>query len=171
MRYDLTVRENIGVGDIASLADTRRVRSAASRAGLDKIVDRFMHGYDQMLGRRFKDGVDLSGGEWQKVALARSFAGNPKLLIFDEPTSSLDARAEEEFLRYFRNRREGPMAVLISHKLSSVRWADKVIVLEKGQVCETGTHEELIAMGGRYASLFQLQAAAFWGTAQERYLC
>lgn len=161
MRYDLPVRENIGFGNLGALSDDHRLRSAARKSGAEKLIDKFPLGYDQVLGRRFKDGTDLSGGEWQKIALARAFASDAQLLILDEPTASLDARAEDEFFRQFRRQSTGPMAVLISHRLSTVRMADKIIVLEHGEIREEGTHDDLLRLGGRYAELFKLQAAAF----------
>nr|MBA3805784.1 ABC transporter ATP-binding protein [Acidobacteriota bacterium] len=162
MRYDLAIRENIGFGNLAALGDEQRLRSAAIKGGAEKLIGRFPLGYDQVLGRRFKDGTDLSGGEWQKIALSRAFMSDAQLLILDEPTASLDARAEDEFFRRFRGQNTGPMAVLISHRLSTVRMADKIVVLDQGEIREEGTHEELLRLGGRYAELFQLQAAAFF---------
>lgn len=161
MRYDLPVRENIGFGNLSALNDDHRLRLAASKGGAEKMIDKFPQGYDQVLGRRYKDGTDLSGGEWQKIALSRAFVSDAQLLILDEPTASLDARAEDEFFRRFRNQSAGPMAVIISHRLSTVRMADKIVVLEHGEIREEGTHADLVRTGGHYAELFKLQAAAF----------
>jgi ATP-binding cassette subfamily B protein len=162
MRYDLPVRENIGFGNLTALSDERRLRSAATKGGAEELIDRFPLGYDQILGRRYKDGIDLSGGEWQKIALARAFVSDAQLLILDEPTASLDARSEYEFFKRFRSQSTSPMAVFISHRLSTVRMADKIVVLEGGEILEHGTHEDLLRLGGRYAELFNLQAAAFF---------
>ncbi len=162
MHYDLSVRENIGFGNLRVLTDDNRLRSAARKGGAEKLIDRFPLGYDQMLGHRFKDGTDLSGGEWQKIALARAFTSDAKLLILDEPTAALDIRAEDEFFRRFRNQSTSPMAVLISHRLSTVRMADKIVVLDRGEIQEEGTHAELLRLGGRYAELYELHAAAFF---------
>jgi ATP-binding cassette subfamily B protein len=162
MHYDLSVRENIGFGNLRVLTDDYRLRLAARKGGAEKLIDRFPLGYDQMLGHRFKDGTDLSGGEWQKIALARAFTSDAKLLILDEPTAALDIRAEDEFFRRFRSQSTSPMAVLISHRLSTVRMADKIVVLDQGEIQEEGTHAELLRLGGRYAELFELHAAAFF---------
>jgi ATP-binding cassette subfamily B protein len=162
MRYDLSVRENIAFGNLRVLTDDNRLRLAARKGGAEQLIDRFSLGYDQMLGHRFKDGTDLSGGEWQKIALARAFTSDAKLLILDEPTAALDIRAEDEFFRRFRSQSTSPMAVLISHRLSTVRMADKIIVLDLGEIREEGTHAELLRLGGRYAELFELHAAAFF---------
>ncbi|HET6976348.1 MAG TPA: ABC transporter ATP-binding protein [Pyrinomonadaceae bacterium] len=162
MRYDLSVRENIGFGNLSALGDDQRLQSAATRGGAAKLIDRFPLRYDQMLGRRYKDGIDLSGGEWQKIALSRAFVNDTQLLILDEPTASLDARAEDQFFKQFQTESIAPLAILISHRLSTVRMADKIIVLEHGQVREEGTHDDLLKLGGRYAELFNLQAAAFF---------
>jgi ATP-binding cassette subfamily B protein len=162
MRYDLPVRQNIGFGNLNALSDENSLRLAARKGGAEKLIDKFPLGFDQILGRRFKNGVDLSGGEWQKIALSRAFVSDAQLVILDEPTASLDARAEDEFFRRFRSQSTGPMAVLISHRLSTVRMADKIIVLEQGEIVEEGTHEDLLKLGGRYAELFELQAAAFF---------
>ena len=162
MRYDLPVRQNIGFGNLDALEDEDSLRLAARKGGAEKLIDKFPLGFDQILGRRFKDGVDLSGGEWQKIALSRAFVSDAQLVILDEPTASLDARAEDEFFRRFRSQSTGPMAVLISHRLSTVRMADKIVVLEQGEIVEEGTHEDLLKLGGRYAELFELQAAAFF---------
>lgn len=162
MHYDLTVRENIGFGNLSALADDQLLKTAAAKGGASKLIDRFPSGFDQILGRRFKDGTDLSGGEWQKIALARAFVSDAQLVILDEPTASLDARAEDEFFRRFRRESAGRMAVLISHRLSTVRMANRIVVLEHGKIREEGTHEELLRLGGHYAEVYNLQAAAFF---------
>jgi ATP-binding cassette subfamily B protein len=125
------------------------------------LLPRFVGGYQQMLGRRFEGGVALSGGEWQKIALARAYLREAQLLILDEPTAALDARAEYEVFLRFSELVAGRMAVLISHRFSTVRMADRIIVLKDGGVVEEGTHDELVASGGLYAELFTLQAAGY----------
>jgi ATP-binding cassette subfamily B protein len=166
VRYDMRADENIAVGRIAALATgsddaQERIDDAAHRSLASEVVATLPQGYGTMLGRRFEGGVDLSGGQWQKVALARAYMRDAQLLILDEPTAALDARAEYEVFRRFSELTEGKMAVLISHRFSTVRMADRILVLEHGRVLEDGTHEELLAVGGRYAELFHLQAAGY----------
>ncbi|MEO8592965.1 MAG: ABC transporter ATP-binding protein [Candidatus Solibacter sp.] len=161
MRYDLLIRENIGFGKIESLGDQARVESAAVKSLAKHVVDRLPNGYDQMVGRRFEGGVDLSGGEWQKFALARAYMRDAQLLILDEPTATLDARAEYEVFQRFSELTRDRMAVLISHRFSTVRMADRILVLADGAIREQGTHEHLLGLGGRYAELFELQAAGY----------
>ena len=135
--------------------------SAQARSQADEVVARLPGRYDQMIGKRFKNGVDLSGGEWQKVAIARAYMRDAQVLILDEPTAALDARAEFEVFQRFKDVSRGKTAVLISHRFSSVRMADRILVLAEGTVEAAGTHAELIAQGGRYAELFELQAAGY----------
>jgi ATP-binding cassette subfamily B protein len=135
--------------------------TAAEQSLASVLLPRFNEGYRQMLGRRFDGGVDLSGGEWQKVALARAYMRDAKVLILDEPTASLDARAEYEVFVRFSELVAGRMAVLISHRFSTVRMADRIIVFQHGQIAEEGSHAELVARGGLYAELFRLQAAGY----------
>ncbi|HEX9054526.1 MAG TPA: ATP-binding cassette domain-containing protein, partial [Gemmatimonadales bacterium] len=161
VRYDLVLRENIAVGNIERREDEPRIFCAAERSLADTVARRLTGQYDQMLGRRFDGGVDLSGGEWQKVALARAYMRDAQLLILDEPTAALDARAEYEVFLRFSELTAGKMAVLISHRFSTVRMADRILVLRGGELVEDGTHEELVARGGLYAELFQLQAAGY----------
>jgi ATP-binding cassette subfamily B protein len=161
VRYDLVMRENIAVGNIEQREDEPRLRSAAERSLADSVARRLSGQYDQMLGRRFEGGVELSGGEWQKVALARAYMRDAQLLILDEPTAALDARAEFQVFLRFSELTAGKMAVLISHRFSTVRMADRILVLRGGELAEEGTHEELVARGGLYAELFQLQAAGY----------
>jgi ATP-binding cassette subfamily B protein len=161
MRYELLAKENIGFGKIEDLADQSRIETAAQKSMAYQVIDKLPNGYDQMIGRRFDGGVDLSGGEWQKFALARAYMRDAQLLILDEPTATLDARAEYEVFRRFSELTKDRMAVLISHRFSTVRMADRILVLENGQVREQGTHEKLVALGGRYAELFELQAAGY----------
>jgi ATP-binding cassette, subfamily B, bacterial len=161
MRYDMLVRENIGFGRIEQLANQTRIESAAQKSLAHPLVSQFKLGYDQMLGRRFENGVDLSAGQWQKVALGRAYMRDAQVLILDEPTASLDARAEYEVFLRFADLTKGRMAVLISHRFSTVRMADRILVLANGELVEQGTHQQLVALGGRYAELFELQAAGY----------
>lgn len=161
VRYHLTAAENIAVGQIAARDDRPRVEQAAERGLADAVVARLPDGYEQVVGRRFERGVDLSGGEWQKVALARAYMRDAQLLILDEPTAALDARAEADVFQRFRALTAGKTAVLISHRFSTVRMADRILVLDGGQQAELGTHPELVAAGGRYAELFELQAQGY----------
>src|SRR5215218_10034054 len=177
VRYDMRFDENVGVGEIQGvtgyLADARDATtempgvppeslvSAAERLQASSLLPRFSRGYRQMLGRRFDDGVDLSGGEWQKIALARAYMREAQLLILDEPTAALDARAEYEVFVRFNQLMAGRMAVVISHRFSTVRMADRIVVLGDGRVIEEGTHEELLAREGLYSELFEMQAAGY----------
>jgi ATP-binding cassette subfamily B protein len=161
VRYDFLLRENIAVGNISRLEDQPGIEGAAGRSLADTVARRLQGGYAQMLGRRFEGGVDLSGGEWQKVALARAYMRDAQLLILDEPTAALDARAEYQVFLRFSELTKGRMAVLISHRFSTVRMADRILVLRGGELVEQGTHEELLALGGLYSELFQLQAAGY----------
>ena len=161
VRYDFLLRENIAVGNIGRLEDQPGIEGAAGRSLADTVAQRLAGGYAQMLGRRFEGGVDLSGGEWQKVALARAYMRDAQLLILDEPTAALDARAEYEVFLRFSELTKGRMAVLISHRFSTVRMADRILVLRGGELVEQGTHAELLAVGGLYSELFQLQAAGY----------
>jgi ATP-binding cassette subfamily B protein len=161
VRYHLTAGENIGVGQIDAMGDPKRIREAARRAMADQVIERLPGGYDQVIGRRFRTGVELSGGEWQKIAIARAYMRDAQVVILDEPTAALDARAEFEVFRRFKELSAGKTAVLISHRFSSVRMADRILVLEQGRIEASGTHEELLAAGGRYAELFELQAAGY----------
>ncbi len=161
MRYDNTARENIGFGRIEALSDSERIASAANSSLAIDVIRRLDNGFDQMVGRRFEGGVDLSGGEWQKLALARAYMRDAQLIILDEPTATLDARAEYEVFQRFSDLTAGRMAVLISHRFSTVRMADRILVLSDGEICEQGTHHELVRLGGQYAELFELQAAGY----------
>jgi ATP-binding cassette subfamily B protein len=161
VRYHLTAAENIAVGRIEARADRARIVAAAERSLADEVIRRLPDGYEQILGKRFRSGVELSGGEWQKVAIARAYMRDAQLLILDEPTASLDARSEFEVFQRFKELSEGKTAVLISHRFSSVRMADRILVLADGTVEAAGTHEELMAERGRYAELFELQAAGY----------
>jgi ATP-binding cassette subfamily B protein len=161
VRYQFTAADNIAVGRIEARDDRARIVRAAERSLADEVIRKLPKGYDQILGKRFRAGVDLSGGEWQKVAIARAYMRDAQLLILDEPTAALDARAEFEVFKRFKELSEGRTAVLISHRFSSVRMADRIVVLLDGAIDSAGTHEELLARGGRYAELFELQAAGY----------
>jgi|TARA_B100000809_G_scaffold262098_1_gene312317 ATP-binding cassette subfamily B protein len=161
VRYDLKVRENIAVGQIDAIGDQPRIVRASEMSLADSVVANLESGLDHMLGRRFKGGANLSGGEWQKVGLARAYMRDAQILILDEPTAALDARAEYQVFERFADLTEGRMAVLISHRFSTVRMADRIVVLEDGYVTEDGTHDELLIRSGSYAELFTLQAAGY----------
>jgi ATP-binding cassette, subfamily B, bacterial len=161
VRYHLTAAENIAVGRIEARQDRARIEAAADSSLAGEVIERLPLGYDQMIGKRFKTGVDLSAGEWQKVAIARAYMRNAQLLILDEPTASLDARSEFEVFQRFKELALGKTAVLISHRFSSVRMADRILVLAGGEIEESGTHDQLLARRGRYAELFELQAAGY----------
>jgi len=161
VRYHLTAGENIAVGQVEAMHDTSRIREAARRSMADEVIESLPQGYDQLIGRRFKTGVDLSGGQWQKIAIARAYMRDAQVMILDEPTAALDARAEFEVFQRFKELSEDRTAVLISHRFSSVRMADRILVLAEGRLEDSGTHDELMARGGRYAELFELQAAGY----------
>ncbi|MET0205527.1 MAG: ATP-binding cassette domain-containing protein, partial [Casimicrobiaceae bacterium] len=161
VRYHLTAAENIAVGRIEARNDRARIREAAERSLADEVIAKLPNGYDQVIGKRFRTGIDLSGGEWQKIAIARAYMRDAQVLILDEPTAALDARSEFEVFQRFKELSEGKTAVLISHRFSSVRMADRIVVLADGSVEAIGTHEQLLAQNGRYAELFELQAAGY----------
>ncbi len=161
VRYEFILRENIAVSEIAASEDSVRIEEAARRSLADAVARRLAGGYEQQIGRRFEGGVELSGGEWQKVALARAYLRDAQVLILDEPTAALDARAEFEVFERFAELTHGKMAVIISHRFSTVRMAEHIVVLTQGQIVEQGTHTELLAGDGLYAELFNLQAAGY----------
>jgi ATP-binding cassette subfamily B protein len=161
MRYDMTAWENIAVGQIGARENLDQVELAAQKSLAEGVIKKLPLGYDQMLGRRFETGVDLSGGEWQKVALARAYLRDAQILVLDEPTAALDARSEHEVFERFAELTKGKMALLISHRFSTVKMADRIIVLERGVIAEEGRHEQLMAHGGRYAEMFELQASSY----------
>jgi ATP-binding cassette subfamily B protein/ATP-binding cassette subfamily C protein len=162
VRYQFTVGENIGVGDVHNLDDTSRWQVAAEKGLAQQFIEKLPESFQTQLGRWFKGGQELSGGQWQKIALARAFMRTQAdILVLDEPTSAIDAQAEYEIFNHFRTVTQNQMVFLISHRFSTVRMADKILVIENGEVVEQGTHEELLADGGRYARLFLLQAAGY----------
>jgi len=161
VRYNLTAADNIAVGRIEGRGDRARIEAAAERSMADPVIRRMQDGYDQMIGKRFRNGVELSGGEWQKLAIARAYMREAQVLILDEPTAALDARSEYEVFQRFKELSAGRTAILISHRFSSVRMADRILVLSGGKVEASGTHDALLAAGGRYAELFELQAAGY----------
>lgn len=159
--YQLTAGENIGLGRLEQLTDEEMIARSAVKSGADEVVGRLPEGYATMLGRWFDSGHQLSGGEWQKIALARAFMRDAQILILDEPTAALDAKAEYELFLRMRELTEGKTAIFISHRFSTVRLADRILVLENGELIEQGSHDELMLRGGRYAELFNLQAASY----------
>ena len=161
MRYSFTAADNIAVGRIEARDDRARIIESAERSLADEVIRKLPEQYDQLLGKRFRTGIDLSGGEWQKVAIARAYMRDAQLLILDEPTAALDARAEYEVFERFKELSRGKTVVLISHRFSSVRMADRIVVLKDGTVEAEGTHAELLQQQGRYAELFELQAAGY----------
>jgi ATP-binding cassette, subfamily B, bacterial len=161
MRYEMTARENIATGRIEQIDNLDDIVASAHKSLADEVIAKLPGKYDQMLGRRFETGVDLSGGEWQKLALARAYLRDAQLLILDEPTAALDARSEYEVFERFAELTGGKMALFISHRFSTVRMADRIVVLAEGQIVEDGSHEKLMALGGQYAEMFELQAASY----------
>jgi ATP-binding cassette subfamily B protein len=161
LRYQMTFAQNIAVGNISQQHNRPLIETSAKQSLADLLAAKLPGTYDQQLGKRFAQGVELSGGEWQKVALARAYMRDAQLLILDEPTSALDARAEYEVFQRFAELTKGKTAVLISHRFSTVRMADRIVVLEKGELIEIGSHEELLLIGGRYAELFELQSMGY----------
>jgi ATP-binding cassette subfamily B protein len=161
VRYNLSAGENIGVGLVEAMTDDARIRDAARRGMADEVINALPNGYEQLIGRRFKQGVDLSGGQWQKIAIARAYMRDAQVMILDEPTAALDARSEFEVFQRFKELSDNRTAVLISHRFSSVRMADRILVLADGRIEASGTHAELMTQGGRYAELFELQAAGY----------
>lgn len=161
LRYQMTLSQNIAVGNISEIDNKPLIQKAAQESLADILAEKLPNQYEQALGRRFNNGVELSGGEWQKVALARAYMKDAQVLILDEPTAALDARAEYEVFQRFAELTKGKSAVLISHRFSTARLADRILVLDKGTIMEMGTHAELLAQNGRYAELFNLQAMGY----------
>jgi ATP-binding cassette subfamily B protein len=161
MRYEMTARDNIAVGRVEEMNNLELIEAAAQKSMAHPTIMRLPQAYEQMLGRRFEQGVDISGGEWQKVALARAYLRDAQLLILDEPTAALDARSEFEVFHRFAELTAGKMALFISHRFSTVRSADRIIVLENGKIAEEGSHDQLASLGGRYAEMFEMQASSY----------
>lgn len=161
MRYDMTAAENIGMGRIEEAANIFQIRAAAMKSYAENLIRKLPNGYDQLLGCRFEGGMELSGGEWQKIAIARAHLRDAQVLILDEPTAALDARSESEVFQHFTELANGKMTFLISHRFSTVRMADRILVLENGRIAEQGPHDRLVKSGGRYAEMFELQAAGY----------
>lgn len=159
--YYMSAQSNIGVGQLNQLENLEAIKQSAAKSGANAVIEKLPEGYDTMLGRWFNEGTQLSGGEWQKIALARAFIRDARILVLDEPTSSLDARAEYDVFVKFRELTEGKTAIFISHRFSTVRLADRIFVIEEGELKENGSHQELMALDGRYAELFNLQANAY----------
>ncbi len=157
----MTIAQNIAAGNIIERENRKLVKSSAEQSLANVFIEEFQNNYDQQLGRRFNEGVELSGGQWQKIALARAYMRDAQLMILDEPTAALDARAEYEVFQRFVELTKGRTSVLISHRFSTVRMADRILVLDKGELLEMGSHEELLQKKGKYAELFQLQAKGY----------
>ncbi|MEA2524634.1 MAG: ATP-binding cassette, subfamily bacterial, partial [Thermomicrobiales bacterium] len=159
--YQLSARENVGVGNVERVGDLAAIARAAERGGADDVIAGLPKGYETTLGKWFEGGHQLSGGEWQKVALSRAFMRDAQILILDEPTAALDAQAEHDLFSRIKSLAEGKIALFISHRFSTTRMADRILVLDQGRLIEQGTHQELMALGGQYSHLFELQAASY----------
>jgi len=159
--FNLSVRDNIWFGDVDKPYDSSYIPKASVQAGADEMIKNLPQGYDTVLGRMFERGEELSEGQWQKIALARAFFRDTQLIILDEPTSSMDPKSEYELFNSFRNILNGRTSLLISHRMSTVRMADKIFVMDKGKIVETGSHKELLSYGGIYADLFETQASNY----------
>jgi ATP-binding cassette subfamily B protein len=161
VRYDMTAAENIALGRVDASVSLAKIQAAARKSYAESVIRKLPRQYDQPLGCRFEGGVDLSGGEWQKIALARAHLRNAQLLILDEPTAALDARSEREVFARFAELTRDKTSILISHRFSTVRMADRILVLDGGRIAEDGSHDRLIRDGGHYAEMFELQAAGY----------
>lgn len=161
-KYQLTVQENIGFGRLEEIDNLGKIKSAARKAGIAEFIEtELSDGYQSQLGTRFEGGVDLSVGQWQRMALARAFMRDGEILILDEPTAALDAKAEYEVFKRFVDLVEDKISILISHRFSTVRLADEIVVLDDGQIIEQGSHQELLDHDGQYATMFNLQAKGY----------
>jgi ATP-binding cassette, subfamily B, bacterial len=161
VRYHLPVRENIGFGQIEAADDMAAIIASARKSGAHSMIESLPDGYETMLGRWFHGGHELSLGQWQRIALARAFMRDAAILVLDEPTASLDAQTEYEIFRHFQELTEGKMAILISHRFSTVRMADRIVVIQDGRITEAGSHQELLRREGVYARLFTMQAEGY----------
>jgi ATP-binding cassette, subfamily B, bacterial len=161
VRYMLTTKENIGFGDVDKIEDINRIKLAALKAGADEVVASLPKGFEHRLGTLFDDSSLLSVGQWQRISLARAYMRDSAILILDEPTASLDARIEYETFQRFRELTAGKISILISHRFSNVRMADRIVVLENGEIVEQGTHDELLNLDKHYAKLFNMQASGY----------
>lgn len=160
-QFYLTARENIGLGWVNEIANIHRIKDASSKSGADQVIERLPYGYDSILGRYFDSGNQLSVGEWQKIAIARAFMRNGKILILDEPTASVDVKTEYEIFRRFKELTHERISILISHRFSTVRMVDRILVLEDGRIIEQGMHEDLMKLGKKYAMMFKMQAEKY----------
>ena len=161
VHYQFTASENIGFGQVNAMNDRARILDAARKGGADDVLSALPKGYDTMLGKWFEGGHELSGGQWQKVALSRAFMRDAEVLVLDEPTAALDAEQEYLIFQRFRQLTDGKVALLISHRFSTVRLADRIAVIENGGISELGSHEELMMQNGTYAHLFNIQAQGY----------
>ena len=161
VRYEFSVADNIAFGDVNAIGDRDRIETAARRTGAHQFIEKLPKGYDTMLGKTFDEGVDLSGGEWQFLAITRALMSDAQVLILDEPTAHLDALREQELYERFAALTEGRTVVFVSHRFSTVRMADMIAVIENGRIKESGSHDDLIAQGGKYARMYRVQAARY----------
>jgi ATP-binding cassette subfamily B protein len=166
VKYQFTARQNIWVGNVGLAQDDPAIEAAARAAGADAVIEELGRGYDSMLGKWFEEGEELSIGEWQRVALARAFVRDAEILVFDEPTSALDPVSEWQAFEHIRALSKGRAVVLISHRFSTVRNADRIHIVEHGRIVESGTHDELMALDGRYARMYEVQARAYRTTVE-----
>jgi ATP-binding cassette subfamily B protein len=156
-RYSLTIKENIGIGDIDEITNSEKVKAAAAKGKADEFIEEFDNSYDTLLGRDFEGGVDISGGQWQRIAIARAFMGDKPILLLDEPTSQLDPMAEAGLYKEFADMVENKTAIFITHRLGSTMITDRIFVISGGNIKEVGTHDELMKMDGIYSRMFKAQ--------------